>query len=348
MLYVVLFFAVFSFFLYVLLGGADFGAGIIELFSSTQNQKPIKNTVYHVMGPVWEANHIWIIILVVILWIAFPVFYNIVVIYLHIPLTLVLLGITLRGAAFIFRHYDAIKGESQKLYDRLFRISCLITPIFLGMCFGALVSGDIQLLDAAPKAGFYEFFVRPWFGLFPLVIGLFYAGLCTFLASVFLIGEAAQDEKKMYIRKATIATIAVVALGFIVLIAGFAEGRIFVTDFFHNPFALGAVGLSAIILYPLSRAIRLGRVIRCRIFAGLQVILVLFAAIITHFPYMISTTSGPVSLLQGIAPASVINVLGITLVIGGALILPGLFHLLKSFQMIKMLDEDTRKDYGAK
>ena len=97
MLYVVLFFLMFSLLLYVVLAGADFGAGIIELFSSKNNQSITKKTVYRVMGPVWEANHIWIIILMVILWVGFPDFYNVLVVYLHIPLTLILLGITLRG-----------------------------------------------------------------------------------------------------------------------------------------------------------------------------------------------------------------------------------------------------------
>ena len=99
MLYIVLFFTFFSLFLYVLLGGADFGAGIVELFSSSEHKKLNRDTVYKIMGPVWEANHIWLIILIVILWIAFPVYFNVIIIYLHIPLTLVLLGITMRGGS---------------------------------------------------------------------------------------------------------------------------------------------------------------------------------------------------------------------------------------------------------
>ncbi|RZJ70564.1 cytochrome d ubiquinol oxidase subunit II [Flavobacterium sp.] len=342
MLYVVLVFLVVSFFLYVLLGGADFGAGIIELFSSKDNQKPIKKTVYEVMGPVWEANHIWIIIMIVILWIGFPATYNIVVVYLHIPLTLVLLGITLRGAAFIFRHYDAIKGDSQKLYDRLFRISCLITPIFLGMTFGALVAGDISLLENTPNLGFYEAYIHPWFQVFPVLIGCFYATLCSFLAAVFLIGEVADEERKMYIRKATAAIIAVVIVGFLVLVTGFVEGREFVVDFVKNPYAVAAVGLSSILLYPLFRAIRLGRVKRCRFFGALQIALVLFAAAITHFPNVIGTTSGKLDFMESLAPESVMNVLGWSLIIGGILIIPGFLHLLASFHRLKILEKEKQ------
>jgi cytochrome d ubiquinol oxidase subunit II len=339
MLYVVLFFTVLSFFLYVLLGGADFGAGILEMFSGADHKKSIKKTVYSVLGPVWEANHIWIIILIVIMWIAFPLFYNVIIIYLHIPLTLVLLGITLRGVAFVFRHYDAVKDKSQHLYDRMFEFSCLVTPIFLGMTFGALLHGDIRLLEDTPNADFYTLYIHPWLQPFPILTGFFFSALCVFLSATFLIGEAKDYEKRMYMRKAGIATIAVVVLGMITLLAGYLEGNDFTKEFLANYYAWGAVALSGLLLYPLWKSIRIGRIIYCRFFAGLQVLLILFAAIGTHFPNLIITKSGEISLLANRAPESVIDVLGISLIIGGLLIIPGLLHLLKSFRMIKILEE---------
>jgi cytochrome d ubiquinol oxidase subunit II len=339
MLYVVLFFVVLSFFLYVLLGGADFGAGILELFSSADHKKSIKKTVYSVLGPVWEANHIWIIILIVILWIAFPIFYNVIIIYLHIPLTLVLLGITLRGVAFVFRHYDAVKDKSQLLYDRMFEFSCLVTPIFLGMTFGGLVSGNIILLEDNPNAGFAEVYIDPWLQPFPILTGFFFSALCVFLSATFLIGEAKDYEKRMYMRKAGIATVAVVVIGMATLIAGYIADNKFTHDFLNSYYALGAVALSGILLWPLWRVIQIGRIIWCRFLAGTQVLLILFAALGTHFPNLIITKTGQVSLLDHRAPDSVINVLGISLLIGGALIIPGLIHLLKSFRMIKVLEE---------
>lgn len=340
MLYVVLFFTVFSFFLYVLLGGADFGAGILELFSSADHKKSIKKTVYSVMGPVWEANHIWIIILIVILWIAFPAFYNIIIIYLHIPLTLVLLGITLRGVAFVFRHYDAVKDRSQLLYDKMFELSCLVTPIFLGMSFGTLISGNIIIPGNPAEANFADVYIHPWLQAFPILAGCFFSALCVFLSATFLIGEAKEYEKRMYMRKAGIATLVVVILGFITIVTGYAEGNKFITDLLHNYYAIGAVTLSGILLIPLWKSIKKGRTIWCRFLAGSQVLLILWAAVGTHFPNLIITKNGPVSLLEGMAPDSVIQVLGISLIIGGLLILPGLFHLLKSFKMIKILEDE--------
>ncbi len=343
MLYVVLFFTFFSLFLYVLLGGADFGAGIVELFSSRENKKLNRDTVYKIMGPVWEANHIWLIILIVILWIAFPEYFNIIIIYLHIPLTLVLLGITMRGVAFIFRHYDAVVDKSQDWYNRMFRFSSLITPIFLGMSFGALVSGEIVLTNDYSETTFAEIFMDPWLNIFTFLTGLFYASLCAFLASTLLIGETSGDIRKMYSRKSAIFTIVLVIIGGMVLFYGYYTEMTFVKEFLRNKLSLAAIVLSALILIPLWRAIRKEHSLLTRIFAGMQILLVLFAAVNTHFPNLIITQNSEVDMLAGIAPESVIRVLGISLIIGGGIILPGLFHLMKSFNMIKIPSRSSEK-----
>lgn len=336
MLYVVLAFLMISILLYVLLAGADFGAGIIELFSSKQSQNITKKTIYRVIGPVWEANHIWIIIMVVILWVGFPKFYNVLVVYLHVPLTLVLLGVTLRGVSFVFRHYDAFQDTSQILYDWMFRISSLITPIFLGMTFGAMVSGTI-VMDINTMS-FYDVFIYPWCNSFSILTGLFFVALCGFLASVLLIGEANKEERKIYVRKARVANIVVIVLGFLVLCNGYFNNMTFVTNFIKNPYAMGLVGLSALIIFPLTFSIKKATKIKSRFLVGVQVVLILLAAIITHYPNLLITANGNISIVETASDPKVIKVLAISLIIGGAIILPGLFHLLKSFKMIKILD----------
>ncbi|MDR5589945.1 cytochrome d ubiquinol oxidase subunit II [Christiangramia sp. SM2212] len=344
MLYVVLFFTFFSLFLYVLLGGADFGAGIVELFSSRENKKLNRDTIYKIMGPIWEANHIWLIILIVILWIAFPEYFNIIIIYLHIPLTLVLLGITMRGVAFIFRHYDAVVDRSQDWYNRMFRISSLITPIFLGMSFGALVSGKIVVTQDYSNTTFAEIFMDPWLNIFTFLTGLFYAALCAFLASTLLIGETSGDIRKMYSRKSGIFTVVLVIIGGAVLAYGYITDMVFVKDFLLNKISLASIGLSALLLIPLWRAIKRRHSILTRIYAGMQIMLVIFAAVNTHFPNLIITKSVEVNMLEGTAPESVIKVLAISLLIGGGVILPGLFHLMKSFNMIRIPSPKSDKD----
>ncbi|GAB1858453.1 cytochrome d ubiquinol oxidase subunit II [Flavobacteriaceae bacterium MHTCC 0001] len=337
MLYVVLAFLMVSLLLYVLLAGADFGAGIIELFSSKKSQDITKKTVYRVIGPVWEANHIWIIIMVVILWVGFPKFYNILVVYLHIPLTLVLLGITLRGVSFVFRHYDAFKDKSQILYDWMFRISSLITPVFLGMTFAGTVSGKIVIDDL--NSSFYDAYIHPWLNMFSILTGLFFAALCGFLASVLLIGETDENNRNIYVRKARIANVMVIILGFLVLSYGLINDLKFVTDFIKNPYAIALVGLSAILIFPLTYSIKKATKIKSRFLAGVQVVLILLAAIIAHYPNLLITTNTEISIIASVSTPKVIHVLGISLIIGGIIILPGLFHLLKSFKMIKILEK---------
>ncbi|TRO66764.1 cytochrome d ubiquinol oxidase subunit II [Christiangramia sabulilitoris] len=344
MLYIVLFFTFFSLFLYVLLGGADFGAGIVELFSSKENRKLNRDTIYEVMGPVWEANHIWLIILIVILWIAFPVYFNIIIIYLHIPLTLVLLGITMRGVAFIFRHYDAVEGASQIWYNRMFRVSSLITPIFLGMSFGSLVSGEIVITTDYAETSFAEVFMNSWLNMFSFLTGLFYAALCAFLASTLLIGETTGETRKLYSRKSAIYTVVVVLLGAALLMYGLVADVIFVQDFLSDIYSLSAVSLSALLLIPLWKAIKEQHSSLTRFYAGFQILLILFAAVNTHFPYLIITSTGEVNMMDDTAPDSVINVLGISLIIGGAIILPGLYHLMRSFSMIRIPENEGEEE----
>ncbi|MFI1773578.1 cytochrome d ubiquinol oxidase subunit II [Thalassobellus citreus] len=338
MLYVVLFFLMFSLLLYVVLAGADFGAGIIELFSSEDNQIITKKTVYRVMGPVWEANHIWIIILMVILWVGFPDFYNVLVVYLHVPLTLILLGITLRGVAFVFRHYDAYKDSSQILYDWMFRISSLLTPIFLGTTFGAMLSGQLIITDNYENFTFYELFINPWLNGFSILVGCFFAALCAFLTAVLLIGEANDEDTSIYVKKSKIATIIVIAMGFVLLCYGFIFNVSFVTDFIDNPYAISLVVLSAILIYPLLKSIKNAHQIISRSLAGIQVVLIMIAAFITHFPDLIIAANKEISLIDTAATESVITVLGASLIVGGLIILPGLFHLFKSFKMIKVFE----------
>src|SRR6478735_4638416 len=108
MTYVVIVFLWLAILFYLLLGGADFGAGIIELFTSKKNRPQTRKTLYRAIGPIWEANHMWLIIAIVILFVGFPLIYATMSIYLHIPLTIMLMGIIARGTALTFRNYDAV------------------------------------------------------------------------------------------------------------------------------------------------------------------------------------------------------------------------------------------------
>jgi cytochrome d ubiquinol oxidase subunit II len=149
---------------YLLLGGADFGAGIWSLFAFGRRGKRQRALIDQAIGPIWEANHVWLIVAVTILFTAFPEAYTVIVIGLHIPLSIMLVGIVLRGTAFALRTHDVASkqggGGSAGVWRYLFAGSSLVTPLLLGVSLGAIASG--RLRDHA-DGSFYQTFVAPWF-----------------------------------------------------------------------------------------------------------------------------------------------------------------------------------------
>src|SRR5215467_8839238 len=217
-----------SFILYTLLGGADFGAGIVEIFAGKSEEA----TISKAMAPVWEANHVWLILAVVILFAAFPPVYASLSLVLHIPLMIVLLGIIMRGTAFTFRHYDVHQGRSHKYYTILFHVSSFLTPIFLGMILGAMILGRITFDQSE---GFYNVFIAPWLNWFCLVMGLFSACLFSYLASVFLVGETnIPAERIQYAKFSKYSMIGTAVLGVLIFIIAEIEGHSLAKTFWHS------------------------------------------------------------------------------------------------------------------
>jgi len=126
---------VISLLLYVVLGGADFGGGILELLTKGKAAGIVSKAI----APVWEANHVWLILVVVILFVGFPSVYSTVLTALHIPVLLVLIGIIFRGSAFTFRHYDIDQATPKAIYSAVFQYSSLFTTFFLGVTLGGII-----------------------------------------------------------------------------------------------------------------------------------------------------------------------------------------------------------------
>src|ERR1700730_6817360 len=217
-----------SFLLYTLLGGADFGAGIVETFAGKREEV----TISRAMAPVWEANHVWLILAVVILFTGFPSVYSSLSWVLHIPLMMVLLGIIMRGTAFTFRHYDVHQGRSHKYYSFLFHVSSFMTPVFLGMILGAMILGRISF-DRSES--FYNIFIAPWLNWFCVTMGVFTACLFAYIASVFLVGETKIEKERIrYAKFSKYSMIATMILGLLVFIIANAEGHSLTRTFLHS------------------------------------------------------------------------------------------------------------------
>ncbi|MBK8256726.1 MAG: cytochrome d ubiquinol oxidase subunit II [Polyangiaceae bacterium] len=172
--------------LYVVLGGADFGGGVWDLLASGPRKKEQRTLIEKAIGPIWEANHVWLILVVVLLFGAFPKAFSAIATALHIPLTLFLLGVVLRGSAFTFRAYDSREDRKQRRWGLVFSLASLVAPILLGMTVGAIASGQIRVENGMVKSGFF----RPWLGVFPLAVGIYALTLFAFLAAVYLAHQA--------------------------------------------------------------------------------------------------------------------------------------------------------------
>lgn len=330
MLYVVIVYLWAAILLYLLLGGADFGAGIIELFTSADNKKVTRKTMYRAIGPVWEANHMWLIITIVILFVGFPAIYSTMSVYLHIPLVLMLLGIIARGTAFTFRHYDAVVDEMQVLYNRIFVYSSFLTPLFLGIIAGSAVSGHID-----PNAqDFLSAYVFSWLDWFPVSVGLFTVAICGFLAAIYLVGETDNIADRMrFIRKSKQMSIAAVICGAVVFTVAYMEGIPLLSWIFGNAAGLAAIiaaTISLVILWYLLSKEKSGML---RILAGFQITMILFAATVHHFPKIVVLKGGSyLSLLEHSGNEKAISMLALALLLGSIFILPALFYLIYSFQ----------------
>lgn len=173
---------------YALFGGADFGSGFFDFTAGGDRRGgELRSLVDHSIGPVWEANHVWLIYVLVMWWTGFPESFAAAMNTLIIPMLLALLGIVLRGAAFAFRKFAPTMTQA-RLYGAIFAGSSLITPFFLGTVAGAVASGRVP---ATRRGDLWSSWLNPT----SVLGGLIAVGTCAFLAGVFLTFDAARSHR---------------------------------------------------------------------------------------------------------------------------------------------------------
>lgn len=312
--------------LYALLGGADYGGGVWDLFAFGNRAPQQRALIAEAMSPVWEANHVWLILVIVILFTAFPHAFAVIATALHIPLTLLLIGIVLRGTAFTFRTYDAQHDKVQRRWSLIFSIASSVTPVLLGITLGTLASGIIRVENGVVISGFFS----SWLAPFPFAVGFFALALFAFLAAVYLTLEAREFElKEDFRRRAMIAGVAVGALALIVFLlagtgapdvrAGISRGAWAVA--LHSFTAVFATGA----FYTLwTRKYGLARV--C---AAAQVTMILLGWAAAQFPYLVERD---ITLTSAAAPHATLKLLLIALAAGAILLFPSYFYLFRIFK----------------
>lgn len=172
---------------YALFAGADFGSGLWDLTAGDARRgAPMRTLIDRVIGPVWEANHVWLIYVLVFLWTAFPPAFASIMQTLFVPFSLAGLGIVLRGASFAFRKFSSTVAEA-RLFGVLFATSSVVTPFFFGAIAGAVASGRVPAEGSGDRW-------TSWTGPTSIVGGVLAVLTCAFLAATFLAAEAAQRD----------------------------------------------------------------------------------------------------------------------------------------------------------
>ena len=200
--------------LYAVFGGADFGAGFWALFAGGGDRgRRVRDLIDWAIGPVWEANHVWLIFVLVVLWTAFSEAFASIMSTLFIPLSLAALGIVLRGSGFAF-HKVVRRPSQRRLFEAAFAISSVITPFFMGTVVGAIASGRVPIGNAKGDP------VTSWLNPVSLIIGVLFVATGAYLAAVFLVSDARRfdsRELEAYFRARALA--AAIAAG-VVAVAG--------------------------------------------------------------------------------------------------------------------------------
>ncbi len=312
---------------YAATGGADFGGGVWDLLASGPRREAQRNLIATAIAPIWEANHVWLILMVVILFVALPSAFAAIMTALHIPLVIVLIGIVLRGAAFVFRSYDPEHGEAAARWRRVFAIASLITPLFLGVSLGAIASGEIRI-DAAGHVT--TDFVSAWCAPFPFSVGVFVVILVSWLAAVYLAAEA-QDP-----RVAEDFRVRALASGALAGVAG--NGLLLMANAEVPHLALGLMNTYGGVVIQLAvlvtailalQAVWVREYGRARGFAAAQVALVVIGLGVAQYPYVVPPD---LTFADALAPRSVVEAMLIALAIGVPILLVALAWLYRVFK----------------
>ncbi len=302
--------------LYALFGGADFGAGLWDLIAgdAKKGERP-RALIQRSLTPVWEANHVWLIFILVVLWTAFPEAFGAVMSTLYVPIALAAVGIVLRGAGFTFR--KSIESmQARRAMGAAFALSSVLTPFFMGTVVGAIAAGNV------PAAGEGDAF-SSWLAPLPLLAGGLFVASGAYLAAVYLVSDArragAPDLEAYFARRALIAGLVAGAFALAGIFALHSEAR-YVFD------RLTAEGLPLVIVSALCGLGVLAQLLRgarrgLRPLAAGAVIAVIWGWGVAQFPYLLPTS---LKISESAAPDPTLDAVLIVFVVAAIVVLPAL------------------------
>jgi cytochrome d ubiquinol oxidase subunit II len=311
---------------YTLLGGADFGSGVWDLLAVGPRARQQRELIAEAIGPIWEANHVWLIVAIVILFVCFPPAFAEISTALFIPLTVMLVGIVLRGSAFVFRAYGSQQDAVRRVYGAVFAVASVVTPFFLGIAIGSISSGRIVVADGAVRADF----VDTWLGVFPIAMGALVVCLFALLAAVYLAVEAREDALREDFRKRALIAAAVTgALAIVNLFLIRQDAPTLYDGFVNRPWTLLAIGGSVAMGIALIAALWRRRYHIARILAMLQAVCVIWTWAFAQYPYLVLPN---LTIQQAAGPDITLAIVLAGLTAGGFLLFPSLYLLYRVFK----------------
>jgi cytochrome d ubiquinol oxidase subunit II len=322
---------------YAVLGGADFGGGIWDFFAFGPQAQHQRRFIGQTLGPVWEANHVWLIFLIVGLFTAFPSAFSTLSTALFVPFTLALIGIVLRGAAFIFQAHAAPTVPMQKAWERIFSIASTITPFLFGTAAAAVASGQVRVQEGHAQIDL----LRGWTTPFALTIGALALSLCAVLAALNLIVEAQNSHNLelvvVFRHRAMIAGAITLVLDAIAFTLSPFEAPLLWNGMLAHALPLvivtGLIGLFA------SIELFLGQYRLARILSIIVTALIFASWGVSQFPYLIPVN---VTIDNAASPPSTLLALLTGTSVGMALLLPSLwflFHVFRGKHSVPLVEE---------
>ena len=297
---------------YAVFGGADFGAGFWSLFAGGGDggRRP-RELIDWAIGPVWEANHVWLIFVLVVLWTGFSSAFEAIFSTLFVPLSLAALGVVFRGAGFAF-HHTARRARGRVLAETFFGLASILTPFFLGTVVGAIAGGRVPVGNETGDMW------TSWLNPLSLVIGALFVATGAYLASVFLVSDArragAPDLERYFSTRALVTAVVTGALAVVGLVLLHRDARYIFDGLTGDGLPLvilsAACGIGVLVL--LRRSTRRG----ARLLAVVAVAAVIAGWGVAQWPYLL-----PEKLTIGDAAAPSATLTGVLVVFGVALLL---------------------------
>ena len=325
--------------LYAALGGADFGGGLWDLLAGGDRRgRAPRQLIDDTITPVWEANHVWLIFILVIFWTAFPAAFAAVMTAAALPLWLAAFGIVLRGAGFAFRK-EVLTLHWQRLFGAAFAFSSLIVPFFMGTVIGAIASGRVP-------AGLAHTDLAVWTGPTSLLIGALFVAVCAYLAAVFLTREASRREdhrlRRYFAVRGAVAGAVAGALALATLAEIHRANPALFHGLTHRGLALviisAACGIAVIVLLATGR-----RPQALRPLSVLGVAAVVWGWGVAQYPALLPGTG--LTLTSGAAPHSILVTVVVVFITAAVLVGPS-FLLLFSLHGRQLLEGESHAEQG--